>query len=92
MASLNNVIAKPKNSIGETYARNVLSKWTSNHVADACVAATQIGLIHSGCLLGYDRAKEILTDGFKFRKVDDVNWSVVNEAFQNGRSAVISSS
>jgi hypothetical protein len=85
-------IAKPKNSVGETYARKVLSDWKGNHVADACIAATQIGLIHSSCLLGYERAKDILRDEFNSRKVDDVNWSVVNEAFQNGRSAVISPS
>jgi hypothetical protein len=85
-------IVKPKNSVGETYARKVLSDWKGNHVADACIAATQIGLIHSSSLLGYERAKDILRDEFNSRKVDDVNWSVVNEAFQNGRSAVISPS
>src|SRR5882672_10809839 len=92
MASLSTSVGTPKNSIGETYARKVLSNWTGSHVADACIAATQIGLIHSGNLLGYERAKEILRDEFNFRKVDDVNWSVVNEAFQNGRSAVTSPS
>jgi AAA domain len=93
MASLSvneSFATKPKNSIGETYTRKVLSDWKGNHVADACIAATQIGLIHSSSLLGYERSKEILREEFDFRKVDDVNWSVVNEAFQNGRSAVIS--
>jgi hypothetical protein len=91
MASLSESVAtKPKNSIGETYARKVLSEWKGNHVADACIAATQIGLIHSSSLLGYERAKQLLRQDFNSRKVDDVNWSVVNEAFQNGRSAVIS--
>jgi hypothetical protein len=84
------VATKPKNSIGETYARKVLSDWQGNHVADACIAATQLGLILSGCALGYERVKEILLEEFNSRKVDGVNWSVVNEAFQNGRSAVIS--
>jgi hypothetical protein len=84
------VATEPKNSIGETYARKVLSDWQGNHVADACIAATQLGLILSGCGLGYERVKEILLEEFNSRKVDDVNWSVVNEAFQNGRSAVIS--
>jgi hypothetical protein len=93
MASLSvneSFATKPKNSIGETYTRKVLYDWKGNHVADACIAATQIGLIHSSSLLGYERSKEILREEFDFRKVDDVNWSVVNEAFQNGRSAVIS--
>jgi hypothetical protein len=41
-------------------------------------------------VLGFGRAKEILLDGFNSRKVDDVHWSTVNEAFQNGRSTVVS--
>jgi hypothetical protein len=56
------VATKPKNSIGETYARKVLSDWQGNHVADACIAATQLGLILSGCGLGYERVKEILLE------------------------------
>src|ERR1700730_18045169 len=83
-------IVKPKNSIGETFARKVLSDWNGTHVADACIAATQIGLIHSGGGFGDERAREILRKEFDKRKVDDVNWSVVIEAFRNGRSAVIS--
>jgi hypothetical protein len=92
MVSLSTASAeKPKNSIGETCARTVLSDWNGNHIADACIAATQLGLIHSGGVLKYDRAKQILREGFDSRKVDDVNWSTVNEAFQNGRCSVISS-
>jgi hypothetical protein len=95
MTALNvkeSVATKPKNSFGETYARKVVSDWKGSHVADACIAATQIGLIHSGGVLGYERAKAILREEFDIRKVDDVNWSVVNEAFQNGRAAVINPS
>jgi hypothetical protein len=84
------VATKPKNSIGETYARKVLSNWRGNHVADAIIAATQLGLIHSGGVLDDERARQILREEFDSRKVDDVNWSVVIEAFRNGRSAVIS--
>jgi hypothetical protein len=79
-----------RNPDGETAARKILSAWKGDFVADACIAATQIGLLHSGCLLGYDRAKEILLEEFNRRKVDDIHWSTVNDAFQNGRSAVIS--
>jgi len=84
------IATKPMNSIGETCARKVLSDWQGTHVADACIAATQIGLIHSGGVLGYERAKTILREEFDSRKVDDVNWSTVNEAFQNGRGSVVS--
>jgi AAA domain len=90
MASLSESVAtKPKNSIGETYARKVLSDWEGTHVVDACIAATQIGLIHSGGALGDERARQILREEFDSRKIDDVNWSVVIESFRNGRSAVI---
>src|ERR1700689_3237763 len=78
------------NSPGETYARKVLSDWNGNHVADACIAATHLGLIHSGGGFGDERARQILREEFDSRKVDDVNWSIVIEAFRNGRSAVIS--
>jgi hypothetical protein len=83
-------ITKPKNSIGETYARKVFSDWNGDHVADACIAATQIGLLHSGGVLGYHRAKELLKSGFEAKAIDDIHWSTVNEAFQTGRCAVIS--
>jgi hypothetical protein len=93
MASLkvqNSIATKPKNSIGETYARKVLSNWNGTHVADAIIAATQIGLIHSGGALNDERARQILQEEFDSRKTDEVNWSVVIEAYRNGRSSVIS--
>jgi hypothetical protein len=94
MASLVNdtALIKPKNTIGETYARKVLSDWNGTHVADACIAATQLGLIHSGGALNDERARTILREEFDSRKVDDVNWSVVIESFRNGRSSVINAS
>jgi hypothetical protein len=79
-----------RNPMAEIGLIRVLSAWKGDFVADACIAATQIGLLHSGGVLGFDQAKEVLLDGFNSRKVDDVHWSTVNEAFQNGRSAVFS--
>lgn len=94
MAGLNSIalaeVARPKESPSEDYVRTVLSNWTGSHVADACIAATNLGLIHSGGAIGYYRVRDILLEEFEQRKVDDVNWSVVDQAFQNGRSAVIS--
>jgi hypothetical protein len=83
------IATKPKNSIGETYARKVLSNWNGTHVADAIIAATQLGLIHSGGALKDERARQILREEFDSRKTDDVNWSVVIEAYRNGRNSVI---
>jgi len=76
------------NSIAESYGRKILSDWRGTHVADACIAATQIGLVHSGGAMGYYRAKDLLKKGFEDHGVDDIHWSTVNDAFQNGRSAV----
>jgi hypothetical protein len=76
MAALT-VADKPKNSIGETYARKVLSNWNGSHVADACIAATQLGLIHSGGALKDERARQILQEEFDYRNVDSVNWSAL---------------
>ena len=81
----------PENLDGEIAAKVVLASWKGTHVADACIAATQIGLIHSGGLLSDGRARDILKVGFNVRLVDDIHWSTVNEAFRNGRSSVINS-
>ena len=78
----------PKILIGETYAKKILSDWNGNHVADACVAATQLGLIHSGGGFSDGRARQLLREEFDRRNVDDINWSVVIESYRNGRSAV----
>ena len=87
MAVLSMTKVKPTSSIGENATRNILSAWKGKHVADACIAATQIGLIHSGGLLAYNRAKDILMAGFEVRLIDDIHWSTVNEALQNGRNS-----
>ena len=75
MAVLSMTKVKPTSSIGENAARNILSAWKGKHVADACIAATQIGLIPSGGLLAYNRAKDILMAGFEVRLIDDIHWS-----------------
>src|SRR6266436_6703213 len=77
-----------RNPDAEIAIRKVLSEWKSDFVNDACSAATQIGLFHSGGWLGYERAKEILLEEFELRKVDDIHWSTVCAALQNGRDAV----
>jgi hypothetical protein len=72
MAALEVNEAKPKISIGETCVAKVLSDWKGDHVADACIAAIQIGLIHSGGVLSDARARQIIKDGFDSRNIDDV--------------------
>jgi hypothetical protein len=77
-------------SMGEIAATRILSNWKGSFVGDACIAATQLGLLQSGNMLGEDHAKRILKFHFEVHKVDDSHWSTVYDAFQNGRSTVIS--
>jgi hypothetical protein len=61
--------------MGEIAATKIISDWKGDFVADACIAATQIGLLQSGNMLGCDRATNILRLNFDARKVDDIHWS-----------------
>jgi len=81
-----------RNTISETYVRKILADWHGNHLADACTAAMNIGLVHSSGLLSFDRAKEALSKGLIDHGVDDLHWSTVNDAFQIGRCSVINPS
>jgi AAA domain len=76
--------------MGEIAATRIISGWKGDFVGDACLAATQIGLLQSGNMLTIDRAKQILKLNFGANKVDDIHWSTVYAAFQNGRTAIIS--
>src|SRR4051812_7742287 len=83
------VMASPvKEREGEVAARRILASWKGEFIGDACFAANQIGLLHSGGKLALGRAKEIIRQAFDARQIDDVNWSSFNEAFENGRAAV----
>jgi hypothetical protein len=87
-----NAKAKSRTPDGEIAATGIVNDWKGNFVGDACIAATQIGLLCSGGppMLSYDRAMTILRFHFDFLKVDDIHWSTVYGSFQNGRSTVIS--
>lgn len=76
--------------MGEIAATRIIANWKGDFVADACIAATQIGLLQSGNMLGYDRAINILRLNFDARRVGDIHWSTVYQSFQNGRATVIS--
>ena len=62
-------------ALGERAVDQILLAWKGDFAGDACIAATQIGLLHSGNMLGYDHAKTILKFHFGVRKVDDIHWS-----------------
>jgi hypothetical protein len=85
-----NAKSKSTTPDGEIAATSILNNWRGNFVADACIAAMQIGLLQSGNMLGLDRAKNLLRLNFDVRKIDDIHWSDVYQSFQQGRSTVIS--
>jgi hypothetical protein len=75
---------------GEKAASKVISEWNTTYVSDACNAANQIGSIHAGGLLSYDRAKNLVEINFDIKKVDPKHRSTVHGAFENGRCTEIS--
>ncbi len=77
------------NPNGEAAAKQILDRWKGDHFADACTAATEIGMIHSGCWMTDGRAREIIRTEFNRRKINDLHWSTVHAAFINGRDSVI---
>src|SRR5947209_4893475 len=92
MASLSTASAedeRPKNPYGEAAAKQIIAKHNGIHFLDVCAIATEIGAVHSGCDLSDKRAREIVLQEFNRRKIDDLHWSTVHEAFLNGRASVI---
>jgi hypothetical protein len=74
--------------MGEIAATQIISKWKGDFVADAWIAAAQLGLLQSGNMLSLDRAKQILKLNFEANKVADTHWSTVYQMFQSGRGEV----
>jgi AAA domain-containing protein len=76
---------------GERAASKVISEWKGTSVFAACNAAYQIGMIHAGGLLAYERAKNLVEINFDIKKIDKEHLSKAQDAFQSGRSTAISS-
>jgi hypothetical protein len=83
-AAVMNTNTKSKLPMGEMAARPIISNWKGDFVGDACIAATQMGLLCSGNMLSYDRAMFILRFHFDARKVDDIHWSTCTSLFKMG--------
>jgi hypothetical protein len=64
--------------------------WKGKGVTAAVTAACEIGMLVAGNMVGYEQAKDAVQRGFTVRLVDEKYWSTVYEAFQNGRSSLVS--
>jgi hypothetical protein len=74
---------------GELAARTILAPWKGPDLADACVAALQLGLL-SDRLLRYSRCEHRLNVNLDLHKVDIEKWPEVRSAFHQGRDTIIS--
>jgi hypothetical protein len=68
----------------------ISSAWKGNGVTAAVAAACEMGMLVAGNLIGYEQAKDAVQRGFTVRLVDEKYWSTVYEAFQSGRSSLVS--
>jgi hypothetical protein len=94
MASLSTAsadsIVKPKINKNASLALNKINNaWKGNSVGAATAAALDIGMLVAGCMLSYEIAKDSVLRGFEVRRVDEKWWSTVYEAFQSGRSSLV---
>src|ERR1700694_5624574 len=97
MASLSTVslaasIATPKKT-SRPKADFALSKisiaWKGNSLTAAKDAAFEIGKLIAGGMLAYHKADDYWKRRFKVQLVDEKWWSTVHEAFQSGRSSLV---
>src|ERR1700687_6084079 len=97
MASLSTVslaasIATPKKTSrpkADCALAKISNAWKGNSLAAAKDAAFEIGKLAAGGMLAYHKADEFWKRRFKVQLVDEKWWSTVHEAFQSGRSSLV---
>jgi AAA domain len=77
---------------GELAARTILGQWKGSALADACVAALQLGLLNAGNLLAYHRCRQLLQANLDLHKVNEDRWPEVMSVFHQGRDTIITRS
>jgi hypothetical protein len=80
---------KPSRSKGEIALAIVSSAWKGNSLAAARTAAFEVGKLAAGGMLAYHKADDFWKRRFKIQLVDEKWWSTVHEAFQSGRSSLV---
>jgi AAA domain-containing protein len=83
------VSSKPKIDKNALALKAINDNWKGNSVGAATAAALDTGMLVAGCMLAYDKAKDNVLRGFEIRKVDEKWWSTVYEAFESGRSSLV---
>jgi len=74
---------------GEMAARTILGQWKGPALADACVAALQLGMLNAGNLLAYHRCRHLLEVNLDLHKVNEDRWPEVLSVFHHGRDTII---
>jgi hypothetical protein len=85
-------VTKPNETVhsrGEFALAKIGTHWKGNGVTAAVTAASEIGMLIAGNMVGSERARAVVRCGFDVRQVDEKWWSTVYEAFQSGRSSLV---
>jgi AAA domain len=85
-------IAAPKTtsrSKGEIALSKISIAWKGNSLDAARTAAFELGKLTAGGMLAYHKADEFWKRRFAVQLVDEKWWSTVHEAFQSGRSSLV---
>jgi AAA domain len=83
------VSSKPKIDKNALALKAINDNWKGNSVSAATAAALDTGMLVAGCMLAHNKAKDNVLRGFEIRKVDEKWWSTVCEAFESGRSSLV---
>ena len=91
MASLVNesVATKPKIDKNALTLKKINDAWKGNSLQAARTAAFEVGMLNAGGMLAYNKADDFCKRGFEVRLVAEKWFSTVHEAFQSGRSSLV---
>jgi hypothetical protein len=76
-------------SKGEIALTKISTAWKGNSLDAARTAAFEVGKLTAGGMLAYHKGDEFWKRRFKVQLVDEKWWSTVHEAFQSGRSSLV---
>ena len=90
-ASADNISSPKQNGRSKVDAAlaQISNAWKGNSLNAARTAASEIGMLNAGGMLAYNKADEFWKRRFAVQLVDEKWWSTVHEAFQSGRSSLV---
>jgi hypothetical protein len=80
---------KSSRSNGEIALAKISSTWKGNSLDAARTVAFEVGKLTAGGMLAYYKGDEFWKRRFEVQLVDEKWWSTVHEAFQSGRSSLV---